>query len=197
MGEIPTQPIELVGPVEDAKSWQHDLVHWSFGQRRIYINSDLHQDEGAIGSAKMANTAAGSTSGPQELPTPRNPFVRIDAPSYGKRGLEALYEWEGVIERIENRQIFCRMVPSGARSEDRGVVEVTSFELDDLASESDHELVAPGAVIYWTVGKARNPAGTIQNVSLVRLRRLPAPSRRLMENARAEAERILLSLDGS
>jgi len=38
--------------------------------------------------------------------------------------------------------------------------EFTTFSLDDLDDESDRDLVAEGAIFYWTIGRGRTAAGT-------------------------------------
>ncbi len=69
--------------------------------------------------------------------------------------------------------------------------EFAEFDFDDVSDEDDIDLIVEGATFYWSIGRARNEAGTRQNASLLRLKRRPALSQRVRDMASDEAERLL------
>lgn len=114
--------------------------------------------------------------------------------SFGKRGFAPLYQWEGVVEEVNGEGFRARLVPFENGQADPSRVEYADFEYDDLADESDRELVTHGAVFYWTVGRGRDSGGSISKRSLVRFRRLPPTSPYHAREARREAEDLLSDL---
>jgi hypothetical protein len=164
---------------------------WSFGTReRIF----------ALPAGRVSRPGRSRSTVFDELVEPTLPRlvdpgsfkpVRPPQQTFGKRGFVALYQWQGVVEEIIGSGFRVRLFPYERGQADRSRVEYTEFDFDDLADESDIELLTEGAVLYWTVGKSRNAAGTHTNTSLVRLRRLPPTSQRQMESARGEAEALL------
>jgi len=91
---------------------------------------------------------------------------------FGKKSLFALFQWEGVVEEIVSSGFRARLVPFEDGRPNPAQIEFTDFSFDDLATDSDRALVREGAIFYWTVGRGKNVAGTVSNVSLVRFRRL-------------------------
>src|ERR1700680_5108411 len=63
--------------------------------------------------------------------------------------------------------------------------------LDDLATETARCLVVPGTIFYWTIGRLRNVAGTVTNLSLARFHRLSAPPSAQASQAEEEALELL------
>ena len=189
--ERTTNPIDFEGAHEGYGRWQNNEIEWSFGPRRQRIVSpDSSPTIDPIASS--ANPAESSTSHPQEVNTPpESQALILERSGYGKRAFHALYHWEGVVERVEKKTFQCRIVPLVYGSTDATKVELTEFSFDDLATESDQSLVLPGAIFYWTVGRSRNAAGTVTNLSLVRFRRLPPPTRVQASLAEQEADDLL------
>jgi hypothetical protein len=72
--------------------------------------------------------------------------------------------------------------------------EFSEFGFDELSNDEDFNLVVEGAVFYWTLGRLKNPAGTLLNVSLLRFRRLPALTEYRKTRARIETEGLLDAL---
>jgi hypothetical protein len=183
-----TQPIEVEGTNNGNRPWQHNELTWSFGPARERIVG--WPDESQI-IPTLANQDSMSTEGPQQIRPPKKQAILLEGHSYGQRSLQALFEWEGVVESVDRTGFHCRLVPLKHGSADRSTVELTDFSFDDLATESDRSLVVAGAIFYWTVGRSRNAAGTVTNLSLVRFRRLPAPTKTQMVQAEREAEELL------
>jgi hypothetical protein len=122
-----------------------------------------------------------------------NPIRRSRPVVFGQKGFAPIYQWEGVVEEVNGGGFRARLRPLTAPQEG-GRVEYADFEYIDLSNASDHELVARGAVFYWTVGRSRNPAGTITNTSLLRFRRLPPPTLTQQREAAREAAALLADL---
>jgi len=123
-------------------------------------------------------------SGPEEL-RPRD---------FGKRGLTTISHWEGVVESVEGRTFHARLTPFQNGRPLPAKIEYADFDLEELATESDREFVQPGSVFYWTLGRGKNVAGTVANVSLLRFRRLPAFSDYQERQARSEAQELMEAL---
>jgi hypothetical protein len=125
-----------------------------------------------------------------------NPIPRR-RPWFGRRGFLPVYQWEGVVEEVNGTSFRARLRPFEEGPTEGARVEYADFDYDDLADESDHGLVAEGAVFYWTIGKSRNVAGTLFNTSLVRFRRLPSPTAAQKRQAAREAAALLADLEES
>jgi hypothetical protein len=140
---------------------------------------------------RSGNSAEGATVGPQRVELPESPAVIVRPSFFGKRALQPLFEWEGVVEHIDGDGFRSRIVPLQYGEANSNAVEITEFSYDDLSTESDRSLVIPGAVFYWTIGRSRNAAGTITNQSLVRFRRLPPPTAGQVSESEREAAWLL------
>ena len=66
----------------------------------------------------------------------------------------------------------------------------------DEVTEDDRELLAVGAVFYWTIGYDISPAGTRRRTSLLKFRRMPAWTRRDIERVRAEGRELFAMFGG-
>lgn len=121
--------------------------------------------------------------------------ITVRPTNYGRRSLRALMHWEGVVERVNGDEFHARLTPFEGGAPNRARVEYTDFSFDDLANEGDRELVQDGARFYWTIGRAKNQAGTLFNVSLLRFRRVPAMTERRARLADAEAAALLEKFD--
>lgn len=180
-----TRPVEIEGGAS-VQTWQSKGSMWSFGptEDRL-VAPGLITGERDIPNAHNNNAA--STNGPQEITNSREAHVKISRRDFGWRNLFAFAQWEGVVEEVNEAGVFnARLLSLNGGSGGAAQPEFTDFSIDDLANDDDKELVQIGAVFYWTVGRARNAAGTVTNVSLVRFRRLPPPgplSQRKFQNA--------------
>jgi hypothetical protein len=177
--------------------WQLDEGSWSFGptEQRVVGWSQSFHITTALPDSK--NTVTTSTAGPQEIEAPKeDPGLLLRRRNFGKRGLEPLYHWEGVVEEVRGPKFRARLVPLQDGRPNAGEAEYTEFLLEDLANESDRHLVVPGAIFYWTIARSKNAAGTMANVSLVRFRRIPPPSWGQQRRAQVEAVELLRQLGG-
>lgn len=200
MRERSTQPTKVEG-VGDAlpSAWQPEEISWSFGPTQRQMVGWNPNSPSRFEVPNSQNQNGPSTTGPQEIRSPdRRPTVVL-ARDFGRRGFATLAHWEGVVDEVNGETFRCRLIPLGTPAPEAAEIEFTQFSLDELSSEDDRALVKPGAVFYWTIGKGRNAAGTLTNVSLVRLRRLPGSTTQ-HQRAEREAEDLLTALgnaDGS
>jgi hypothetical protein len=195
MNEQPTRPVDIPGAPEHVPTaWQRTALEWSFGPT---VDSVAGWPEAVhpLPEGSAVNRACDLTIAPQEHRPPLRAAPRVPRRAFGRRSLAPISHWEGVVERVSGDRFFCRLTPLNDDDE-RNKVEFTEFEVDDLANESDIPLVQPGAIFYWTIGRARNAAGTITNVSLVRFRRLPLVTAYQRKRAEREAEDTLEALGG-
>ena len=199
MIERSTRPIGVEGSNAAGVPWQREEITWSFGANPTGVVGWPHVSRDVGAPEGSGNRSSTSTSGPQRVAPPETPTMIPERTGYGKRALQPLYEWEGVVERVEKNEFKCRLFPLIHGRTDPGKVELTDFSFDDLAAESDQPLVVPGAIFYWTVGRARNAAGTVTNLSLLRFRRLLPPTPAQTAQAEQEAIHLLRALedDGS
>jgi len=86
-----------------------------------------------------------------------------------------LATWEGVVEKRYSSGFLGRLALVDNGITDTSTFKFSEFDLEEV-SESDFELVQPGATFYWSIGRRRNEAGTVTNFSFVRFRRLPRMS---------------------
>ncbi len=187
-----TRPTKIEGVSSSSQTpWQTDETFWSFGPAEGRIIGPSRHVEDGPSIPHSRNTDPHETFGPQEINSPRkkNPVLRHR--NFGNRGLEALFHWEGLVEDVTDEKFRARLMPLTNETTNPTQVEFTDFSFEDLANESDRELVTPGAIFYWTIARAKNAAGTLTNVSLVRFRRTPAPTNYRQRKALEEAEELL------
>lgn len=196
MNERSTLPLELEDRADGGRAWQHEEMPLSFGpaDKIVGQSAPIAVDR----PSPSSNRETGSTDAPQQVKTPDQRTHMVKRGIFGKRAFHASHEWEGIVERVTKHDFSCRMVPLRPKA-DPGHVELTDFAFEDLSTENDKDLVVPGAVFYWTLGRFQNSAGTVVKQSLLRFRRLPPLTSAQMKSADDEAEELLkmLSSNGS
>jgi len=114
------------------------------------------------------------------------PIVRLKTdPSVGDQFV-SLQKWEGVVIEIKDETFLARLKDL---TNEKNPEEEAEFPLEELSPE-DRELVAPGAIFYWNIGYLDTRSGQRRRESIIRFRRLPAWSKREIENSKHEASRI-------
>lgn len=97
----------------------------------------------------------------------------------------ALQRWEGYVDEVLDETFSARLVDlSGDIPDEQAEFSKTEIANDDL------DLLAPGAVFYWSLGYLDTPQGQRLRTSSIRLRRLPAWSNNELNAARQEAEHV-------
>lgn len=193
-----TKVESVQGDIPHLGLWQNLEEQWSFGPASVRMVTAV----GGIGAgvprrSRSDNVDPDGTVRPEEDPKPPPAAEKLAKRAFGKRALSSVAHWEGVVERVEHNRFAARLVPIEGGRPIAHRPEFTQFEFDELSNDDDRHLVEEGAVFYWTLGRAKNPAGSIMNVSLLRFRRLPAVTAHQRSSARDEAEDLLRVLGGS
>lgn len=97
-----------------------------------------------------------------------------------------LQSWECVVKAFDIQRIVA--VTKDLINRDNPDEEI---EVDlETIPEADHDLIQLGAVFYWHVGYLKDAKGTVMRGSVFRFRRLPAWSRKDIENASLKADEL-------
>ena len=176
-----------------ASNWDHAVTGNMPRESAVtFALRDLFKDDQ---DAPAKNLMDLGTSSAQEVVTKElRPPANFRAPNFGRRGMKPIASWEGVVEEVSADSFKARLTEVVNGAAINGGFEVSEFLFEDLAIESDVKLVAPGAVFYWTLGRAKNEAGTVANSSMIRFRRLPLPSKLAAIRVDAEAKLLLEEL---
>ena len=113
---------------------------------------------------------------------PSSPFARVFSSGVDRSPKQTIFHyWECSVERIEQDTFIAtlRSLRDDSESEKEAEIPIDEVSPDDL------ELLAPGAIFYWSIGYQTSPAGTRTRFSSLRFRRLPAWNRK--DLARVEA----------
>jgi hypothetical protein len=102
----------------------------------------------------------------------------------------ALQQWEGVVDSVNDGGFVARLVDRTAGEPD----EEAEFDLAEVPP-GDRDLVASGAVFYWSVGYRIAATGTRLRASIISFRRLPAWTEAERRQARERSEKIAEALD--
>lgn len=105
----------------------------------------------------------------------------------------ALQEWEGYVLSVSAETFSARLIDLTECKEYEE--EEIDFPLADL-SDSDLKELRLGAIFRWAIGYRRTRGGTKERISKVVFRRLPAWTKRELENNRRKAEEWAIRLVG-
>lgn len=189
--EMPTTPVEVEGLGEkEAFPWQSETLVWSFGALypRLFGRPASGPDSQPV-SPRANNNGRGTSNEQRVTVPPANP-VAPPSQRLGLRSFEALSHWEGIVQKVEEDGFQARVIPFEDGKANPAKIEFADFSWDDLSISEEQELAVENAVFYWTIGRRRNVAGTYENVSLVRFRRLPSTNGYRKRLARLEAEEL-------
>jgi hypothetical protein len=148
----------------------------------------LDEPPKTTGLEPQSNGHAQGTSEDQRSSLARFVTPPIFPPSpNGHASFEPLQEWEGVVDWVKGRAFGATLTDLTSPGE---AEEEAEFSFDEIVSLGDEPFIKPGAVFYWTIGRARNRWGQRTNISLVRFRRLPAWTARELSEAQERAEAV-------
>jgi hypothetical protein len=99
--------------------------------------------------------------------------------------LDPLQSWEGVVLEVSEDSFTVRLADVAGEHAD----EEVTLDQEEL-SDFDLELLEPGAILYWTIGYLRRQGGSRERVSRMRLRRLPAWTKRQLQEAQERAKAL-------
>ena len=121
----------------------------------------------------------------------------VDLPEYSVNSQSQRYsfiaeqEWEGTVLNIDEETFVARL-------HDLSVSETTNLEEADFPisdiSDSDHDLLVPGAVFRWCIGYLKEH-GTKSRMSKIVFRHLPAWRETDLVDAEHRANQIANSID--
>ena len=117
--------------------------------------------------------------------------VRLDPPVVDKSRFIPLQVWEGAVISKEKDSFTARLFDE--TNEDEGEKEV-EIEYDEI-SEDDLNLLEPGAIFNWYIGYQESAFGQRERKSTIVFRRLPAWTKREIEEAKGKTQRIKEILD--
>jgi hypothetical protein len=104
-----------------------------------------------------------------------------------------LQEWEGYVLEIGKDSFTARLIDITTNS--KLEEEEADFNILDL-SDTDKQLLHPGAIFRWAIGYRRTTSGSKERVSSIIFRRLPAWTDREIKENRKKAKKISAILKG-
>lgn len=119
-------------------------------------------------------------------------IVRLPRPSALPYHFELRQQWEGVVTRIA-RDEFSVVLRDLTPSKAADLEAVLPLE---EVSEEDLPLLKEGAVLYWTIGYEHTLTGQRKRVSIIRLRRLPAWTRKDIGRVKERAAELKKLFEG-
>ena len=114
----------------------------------------------------------------------------VDTSERPQEILIALQSWEGVVLGVDDTSFVARLIDVAGEHDD----EEVKLSRDEL-SDFDLELLEPGAILYWTIGYRQQLRGSRERVSRIRLRRVPAWTKRQLGEAQERASDLARDLD--
>lgn len=120
-------------------------------------------------ASESAPAATGQSNG--ESPQRILPLVALPPSPRLVDRFVCLQRWEGYVLEVGSDAFLARLVDLT-----RGGTEEEAEILIEELDPSDHPLLEPGAVFYWSIGYLERPSGR-QRSSVIRFRRLPAWTR--------------------
>lgn len=107
-----------------------------------------------------------------------------------QKQFQPLQQWEGVVTSIDVDSIGVELKDLTTPNHP---VEFAELPMGDIPNE-DRRLLELGSVLYWSIGYKRSPGGTIERVSVVRMRRAPRWSRREVDTISAKAATLFTQI---
>jgi len=120
---------------------------------------------------------------------PESPIVWYPFKSQRATLFTSFIKWRGVVLKIYEDCFLCRLVDQDGNSPD----EEAEILLSEISDE-DLQLIAIGAVFYWSIGYQTNPSGSRTRFSIIRFRRLPVWRSEELSEAQKKAEKTLIAL---
>jgi hypothetical protein len=160
------------------------LTRWRRKANRPEV-AEIGLHDSAVASSPTSDAyalAPDSYVGPRLLPEEE----KVDESNQRSREkLIALQSWEGTVLHVEDDSFVARLIDANGDHLDEEV-SLAKEELCDF----DLELLESGAIFYWTIGYRYQLGGARERVSRIRFRRLPAWTKRQLDEARERAEAL-------
>jgi hypothetical protein len=97
----------------------------------------------------------------------------------------ALHKWQGIVLEVGNGSFFAKLVSLNGKDPD----EEAEFSVEEV-SKDDWPFIRAGAVFYWSIGYFDFHKGQRLRASIIRFRRLPAWTRKELDDANKRATEI-------
>ena len=166
-----------MSPIETSDSTAHQDVDESPGSSHALLQSfrlaetvvfapptsrTTHQDMERSPTGPNPN----QSTRPAEPQLVRRPVIEPLSPT---RSFDLLQQWEGVVEAVDETTFEVRLTD---RTDAGHPEESATFPVADV-SDSDRELLRPGATFYWSIGYRVSVGGQKTRASEIWFRRLP------------------------
>jgi hypothetical protein len=117
--------------------------------------------------------------------TPTKPVVRLPVKPVQQR-FRLLQKWEGEVVRVESDSFVAILRD---KTNPNAFAEEVTIDLEEI-SDSDRELVEPGAIFYWSIGYEVKTDGQRTRASSIRFRRVPYWTSRDLTHAEKKASEV-------
>lgn len=124
----------------------------------------------------------------QPLPCDDKPVVFL-RPERVQRFFIPEVSWEGVVLEVLGDSFSARLVDMSDPSQ----YEEAEILNTAVSDQSDIELIVPGAIFFWSIGR-RIEGRRSEQISLIQFRRLPVWSKREIQQSKQEAAEVMKEL---
>ena len=124
----------------------------------------------------------------QPLPNDDQPVIFLH-PERVQRFFIPEVSWEGVVLEVFEESFTARLVDLNDPSQYEEA-EILNNSVSDL---SDLELIEPGAIFFWSIGR-RIEGRRSEQISMIQFRRLPVWTKREIQQSNQEASEIMKEL---
>ena len=116
-----------------------------------------------------------------------SPLVRLTKKQTPNRLFKILQQWEGIVSEMTEDSVWAELVDLTNRGNAEEYVELPLAEFP----EADRDILKPGSVFYWAIGREWSPGGQMRRISEIRVRRIPQWSRHDIETIREKAQNLM------
>jgi len=114
-----------------------------------------------------------------------SPIIKFPSISPRRSHMVSLQRWQGYVIKVSDISIFVKLVDLTQKGPD----EEAEIPLEEISAD-DKDLIKSGAIFYWSIGYLDSYSGQRSRVSIIRFQRLPAWSKKEIDAAQREAERL-------
>jgi hypothetical protein len=168
----------------------HDIAQQrlAIAGRKSYLDLEQDQAPSTVSSREQQHATATRAVVNLDQLFPDKPRLRPREATF-----TPLQEWEGYVVDVGKETFTARLID--LTSNDAQEEEEADFPVTDL-SDSDQQMLRPGAIFRWAIGYRRTRGGTKERISRIVFRRLPAWTARELKENRRKAEELAAALQG-
>lgn len=141
----------------------------------------LHVESTASDDSSDSGTAVRDLEAKREIA----PVIRRDQSLVAKR-LQVLQQFEGIVLEIDDESFWAELRDL---TNEYNPLESAEFAIAQV-SPADRGLLMPGCVFYWILGVEQQLGGQIVNVSIIRVRRTPKWTKRVIDSISKKADSL-------